>query len=152
VRTKAHSLKFDGIFNTQSLFLKNSRNFWTTTKKQLNIEIPEHLKTQKEFKLDAYKDFTSPTEELVMKGKEKLVGSWLLLTTGAVFFMIVVGGYTRLSKSGLSMTKWKPQGYKYPSSPEEWNDEFENYKVFNKIDATGIYFRREAKEFTYPHF
>ena len=64
-----------------------------------------------------------------MKGKEKLVGSWLLLTTGAVFFMIVVGGYTRLSKSGLSMTKWKPQGYKYPSTLEEWTEEFDNYKV-----------------------
>lgn len=34
--------------------------------------------------------------------------------------MICVGGYTRLSKSGLSMTKWKAVGYKYPQTEEEW--------------------------------
>jgi len=44
--------------------------------------------------------------------------------------MIVLGGYTRLSKSGLSMTKWKPIGYRYPKNVEQWEEEFENYKVF----------------------
>ena len=73
-----------------------------------------------------------PSEDLVQKGKEKLVGSWLLLTAGSVLVMILLGGYTRLSKSGLSMTKWKPIAYKYPSNPEEWDREFENYKVKNK--------------------
>jgi len=42
--------------------------------------------------------------------------------------MIVLGGYTRLSKSGLSMTNWKPLGYKYPENQEQWLFEFENYK------------------------
>ena len=70
-----------------------------------------------------------PSEELVQKGKEKIVGSWLLLTAGSVLVMILLGGYTRLSKSGLSMTKWKPIAYKYPSNPQEWDREFENYKV-----------------------
>jgi len=53
---------------------------------------------------------------LVIKGKEKLVGSWMLFTGAAVFFMIGVGGYTRLTKSGLSMTEWKPLDVKYPSN------------------------------------
>jgi len=51
------------------------------------------------------------------------------LTAGSVFFMIGVGGYTRLSKSGLSMTRWKPVGYRYPKNQEDWDEEFENYKV-----------------------
>lgn len=74
-----------------------------------------------------------PSEELVQKGKEKIVGSWLLVTAGSVLLMILLGGYTRLSKSGLSMTKWKPIAYKYPASQEEWDTEFENYKVFLNI-------------------
>jgi len=45
---------------------------------------------------------------LVKPHKEKLIGSWLLLTAGGVLFLIILGGYTRLSGSGLSMTKWKP--------------------------------------------
>ena len=59
------------------------------------------------------------------------MGTWLLLTAGSVVLMILLGGYTRLSKSGLSMTKWKPIAYKYPTNVQEWEVEFENYKVFN---------------------
>jgi len=78
-------------------------------------------------------EFFLPSEELVQKGKEKIVGSWLLLTAGSVLVMILLGGYTRLSKSGLSMTKWKPIAYKYPSNQQEWDREFENYKVIIEI-------------------
>lgn len=45
---------------------------------------------------------------------EKKVSYWLFATALLILFMICVGGYTRLSKSGLSMTKWKAVGYKYP--------------------------------------
>ena len=80
------------------------------------------------------------SEEFVKKGKEKLVGSWLLVTAGSVLLMILLGGYTRLSKSGLSMTKWKPIAYKYPTSQEEWDTEFENYKVFFFIFFQKVFF------------
>lgn len=78
-------------------------------------------------------------ELLVKKGKEKIVGLWLLLTAGSVLAMILLGGYTRLSKSGLSMTKWKPIAYKYPANQEEWEVEFENYKVFLFISPYTIF-------------
>ena len=55
------------------------------------------------------------------------VSLWLLSVALLIFFMIFLGGYTRLSKSGLSMTKWKAFGYKFPSTPEEWQREFEWY-------------------------
>jgi cytochrome c oxidase assembly protein subunit 15 len=51
---------------------------------------------------------------LVLPGKEKIVGYWLLFSSGCVFFMIGLGGYTRITKSGLSMTEWKPLDIKYP--------------------------------------
>ena len=51
---------------------------------------------------------------MVLKGKEKAVGYWLLLSGASVCFMIVLGGYTRLTKSGLSMIEWKPLDVNYP--------------------------------------
>jgi cytochrome c oxidase assembly protein subunit 15 len=44
--------------------------------------------------------------------------------------MIAIGGYTRLSGSGLSMTNWKIQGRRLPWSHEEWVREFEEYKQY----------------------
>ena len=38
------------------------------------------------------------------------VGYWLLGNGALVFTMVVVGGVTRLTDSGLSMTTWKPLG------------------------------------------
>lgn len=59
--------------------------------------------------------------ELVVPGKEKLVGGWLFLTAAGVLGMIVLGGYTRLTHSGLSMADWSPYTKKYPTNEEEWN-------------------------------
>jgi heme a synthase len=59
-----------------------------------------------------------------------LIGFWLLFTSGTVFFMVVLGGYTRLSGSGLSMTRWKPIDASMPSSEEKWEEEFSHYKKF----------------------
>jgi hypothetical protein len=64
----------------------------------------------------------------VKEGKEKLVGGWLFLTAAGVLGMIVLGGYTRLTHSGLSMADWKPYTKKYPSNDDEWNVEFDKYK------------------------
>jgi len=44
--------------------------------------------------------------------------------------MIVLGGYTRISGSGLSMTRWKPIDPKLPGSDEAWEKEFSNYQQF----------------------
>ena len=42
---------------------------------------------------------------------------------------VVLGGVTRLTESGLSMTDWNLVGRPPPSSAEEWNEEFEKYKL-----------------------
>jgi hypothetical protein len=63
---------------------------------------------------------TSPSfkyaTHFVKEGKEKIVGTWLFLSAAGVLGMIVLGGYTRLTHSGLSMADWKPYTKKYPSS------------------------------------
>jgi len=44
--------------------------------------------------------------------------------------MVVVGGITRLTRSGLSMTDWRPQGKRWPRNDEEWDVEFNRWKTF----------------------
>ena len=60
------------------------------------------------------------------------VGNWLLLSSTLVIavIVIVVEGVTRLTKSGLSITEWRPiTGILPPLSLTEWEDGFVKYKV-----------------------
>ena len=60
---------------------------------------------------------------------ERLVRFWLLLTAALIFAMVLVGGATRLTESGLSITQWKPvTGVLPPLSPADWQAEFARYK------------------------
>ena len=54
---------------------------------------------------------------------------WLTCLSVLLVFMILVGGLTRLTDSGLSITEWKPiLGAFPPVSDQSWNIEFEKYK------------------------
>ncbi len=54
---------------------------------------------------------------------------WLFTVAGLVFAMVVVGGITRLTESGLSITEWRPiSGAIPPFSHEDWSRAFELYK------------------------
>uniref|UniRef100_A0A7S3WPV5 Uncharacterized protein n=1 Tax=Emiliania huxleyi TaxID=2903 RepID=A0A7S3WPV5_EMIHU len=61
---------------------------------------------------------------------DRAVGWWLLVSSGSVFCMVVVGGITRLTRSGLSMTDWRPQGKRWPRNDAEWEAEFDRWKQF----------------------
>ena len=55
--------------------------------------------------------------------------NWLMGVAALVFAMVVVGGITRLTESGLSITEWKPiTGALPPLSEAAWMSEFEKYK------------------------
>ena len=54
---------------------------------------------------------------------------WLYVIALMVLAMVVVGGITRLTDSGLSITEWQPiSGIIPPLSPADWQAEFDNYK------------------------
>ena len=54
---------------------------------------------------------------------------WLFAIAGLVFAMVVVGGATRLTGSGLSITEWQPLlGVVPPMSEAAWQDAFEKYR------------------------
>lgn len=58
------------------------------------------------------------------------VAKWLYATSGLVFFIVVVGGVTRLTESGLSITEWEPvKGILPPLTEEQWQVEWEKYRV-----------------------
>ncbi len=55
---------------------------------------------------------------------------WLWIVAGLVFLMVVVGGATRLTGSGLSITEWKPiTGAMPPLSADAWAEEFGKYRA-----------------------
>lgn len=59
----------------------------------------------------------------------RAVRFWLVAVAALVFLMVVVGGATRLTESGLSITQWKPvTGILPPLSAAEWAAEFDRYK------------------------
>ncbi len=58
------------------------------------------------------------------------VRTWLWLVAGLVFTMVVVGGATRLTDSGLSITEWKPiLGAIPPLGEADWHSAFEKYRA-----------------------
>lgn len=67
------------------------------------------------------------------------VDRWLWLCVGLVLLMVAVGGLTRLTESGLSMTDWRPvTGWLPPLSEEAWQEAFSAY--------------RETPEYRYKNF
>ncbi|UTW53902.1 COX15/CtaA family protein [Kordiimonas sp. SCSIO 12610] len=58
------------------------------------------------------------------------VGRWLIFMAMIVALMVVVGGATRLTESGLSMVDWRPvTGVLPPIGESEWQAEFEKYQT-----------------------
>ncbi len=78
----------------------------------------------------------------------RAVAIWLWSLAALVFLMVIVGGATRLTESGLSITEWKPlAGVIPPLSPAQWQAEFDNYKkipqyaqLFPDMDLRGFKF------------
>jgi cytochrome c oxidase assembly protein subunit 15 len=62
---------------------------------------------------------------------DRQVASWLLLCAAVILGMIVLGGVTRLTNSGLSMVEWRPvMGIIPPLSEQAWQETFDKYRLF----------------------
>lgn len=60
----------------------------------------------------------------------RLVAGWLLVCCALVAAMVVLGGLTRLTGSGLSMVDWKPiHGVVPPLNQAQWQEEFDRYRT-----------------------
>jgi cytochrome c oxidase assembly protein subunit 15 len=57
------------------------------------------------------------------------VAVWLMAGVAMIIIQILLGGITRLTGSGLSITEWKPiMGALPPMNEQDWNIAFEKYK------------------------
>ena len=64
-------------------------------------------------------------------GSRRAIGVWLLVCCAMVFVMVVLGGVTRLTHSGLSMVEWKPlTGILPPLTTAEWHEAFAKYRQY----------------------
>lgn len=69
-----------------------------------------------------------PTADKAVLARPR-VAAWLLATAGMVAAMVVIGGVTRLTESGLSMVEWRPlMGWVPPLSEAEWERVFALYR------------------------
>jgi cytochrome c oxidase assembly protein subunit 15 len=72
---------------------------------------------------------TASREQALPTKRPLALSNWLLAVAALVFLMVVVGGITRLTESGLSITEWKPvSGAIPPLSHSDWQHAFDLYK------------------------
>jgi len=90
-------------------------------------------------------------DNILKQRNDKQVAIWLLIGVGMIVIQVLIGGITRLTESGLSITEWKPiTGALPPLNEAAWQVEFDRYKLtdqfkfvhqnFNISDFKGIFF------------
>ena len=63
------------------------------------------------------------------KKSSRPVATWLLVGIGMLIIQVLLGGITRLTGSGLSITEWKPiMGALPPLNDQQWNEAFDKYR------------------------
>jgi len=70
-----------------------------------------------------------PSAAFMSRARPRIVARWLVAVAALIVAMVVVGGITRLTESGLSITQWKPiSGIVPPLTQAQWQAEFANYQ------------------------
>lgn len=78
------------------------------------------------------------------KPSSRPIAIWLLTGVFMIFVQIILGGITRLTDSGLSITEWKPLlGIIPPMNNKEWNEAFDRYKQLAQFKDLHFYFTLE---------
>ena len=72
---------------------------------------------------------TESSSQSVVNRNRLSIRIWLAIVAIAIFALVIVGGATRLTDSGLSITQWKPiHGVVPPLTQDEWQEELTLYK------------------------
>ena len=70
---------------------------------------------------------------------ERQIATWLIVCCFMVFLMIVVGGVTRLTHSGLSIVEWQPiVGTVPPITDQQWEETFDKYKLTPEYQKVNV--------------
>jgi cytochrome c oxidase assembly protein subunit 15 len=85
-----------------------------------------------------------------MQNKRNPVAIWLLIGVGMIMIQVLLGGITRLTGSGLSITEWKPLlGAIPPMNETEWNRAFDQYKQIGQYKTINFDFTLSDFKFIY---
>jgi cytochrome c oxidase assembly protein subunit 15 len=85
--------------------------------------------------------------------KNSKVSIWLLIGISMVFIQIIIGGITRLTDSGLSITEWSViKGTLPPLNEKEWLIAFEKYKNFATKQYESLHSDMSLSQFKYIYF
>ena len=83
--------------------------------------------------------------------KNRAVANWLLVGVGMIVVQVLLGGVTRLTGSGLSITEWKPiMGAMPPTTDAAWNEAFDGYKQIAQYKYINSHF--ELSDFKFIFF
>jgi cytochrome c oxidase assembly protein subunit 15 len=87
---------------------------------------------------------------------DRAIARWLIIVAILIYAMVILGGVTRLTGSGLSMVEWDPiMGVLPPLSDQEWQDTFEKYKQFPEYQKKNLHMDLEGFKgifiFEYSH-
>ncbi len=70
----------------------------------------------------------------VQQHNNKQVATWLLIGVAMIIVQVIIGGITRLTESGLSITEWKPvTGALPPLNDIAWQAEFDKYRTTDQF-------------------
>ncbi|RVT40201.1 COX15/CtaA family protein [Sphingobium algorifonticola] len=76
----------------------------------------------------SFSPFAAP-RSTAQRPRHRAIAAWLLAVAALVFAMVLVGGITRLTESGLSITEWKPiTGALPPLTAADWAEAFRKYQ------------------------
>ena len=80
----------------------------------------------------------------------KAVATWLLVGAIMIVIQVLLGGLTRLTDSGLSITEWQPLlGSVPPLNNTQWQEAFDKYKELAQFKSIHSYFTLSDFKFIY---
>lgn len=89
----------------------------------------------------------------IKKPLPKSVAIWLMIGVFMVFMQVIIGGITRLTDSGLSITEWNIiMGVFPPSTEEAWLAAFDSYQIKAKTQFEAIHSDMTLDEFKFIYF
>ena len=89
-------------------------------------------------------------QEVGSKQKSNAIAIWLLIGVGMIIVQVLLGGITRLTGSGLSITEWKPLlGALPPLNEQDWLTAFEQYKTIGQYKHINFEFTLSDFKFIY---
>jgi len=81
----------------------------------------------------------SSTSHPIQRQYDRQIALWLILCAGVIFGMILLGGVTRLTESGLSMVEWRPlMGIVPPLNEAQWIEVFNKYRQFPEYQKVNM--------------